>query len=44
MVQNQRSYYRNDHNRVAVNAPWATLEYWHMTLQPNLDDFLVTDL
>jgi 4-hydroxyacetophenone monooxygenase len=43
MVDGQSSYYRSDeHGRVIVQAPWSTLEYWRMTLRPNLDDFIVT--
>ncbi|HEX3947800.1 MAG TPA: NAD(P)/FAD-dependent oxidoreductase, partial [Acidimicrobiales bacterium] len=38
----QVSYYRNAFNRVATNAPWATLEYWQMTREPALEDFVVT--
>jgi len=40
--QRQVSYYRNAYNRVGTQAPWATLEYWQMTREPDLDDFVVT--
>lgn len=40
--QRQVSYYRNAYNRVGTQAPWATLEYWQMTREPDLTDFVVT--
>jgi 4-hydroxyacetophenone monooxygenase len=38
----QVSYYRNAYGRLATQCPWPTLEYWQMTRQPDIDDFIVT--
>lgn len=38
----QVSYYRNQFNRVATQAPWANLEYWRMIRKPDIADFVVT--
>lgn len=37
----QRSYFLNEHGRVAVNAPWRTREYWRWTRRPDLDDYVL---
>jgi len=34
------SYYNNDAGRVTTNMPWKLLEYWAMTREPVLDDFV----
>jgi 4-hydroxyacetophenone monooxygenase len=39
MDPRQTSYYRNEHNRVATNSPWKTIDYWRWIRRPNLDDF-----
>jgi 4-hydroxyacetophenone monooxygenase len=36
-----RSYYNNARGRVTTNAPWKLIDYWRMTLEPDLRDFLV---
>lgn len=35
------SYYNNEAGRVTTNMPWKLLEYWRMTREPVLDDFVV---
>jgi 4-hydroxyacetophenone monooxygenase len=35
------SYYNNEAGRVTTNMPWKLLEYWRMTREPALDDFVV---
>jgi len=35
------SYYNNEAGRVTTNMPWKLLEYWRMTREPELDDFVV---
>ena len=35
------SYYNNRAGRVTTNAPWTLLDYWRMTREPALDDFVV---
>jgi 4-hydroxyacetophenone monooxygenase len=37
------SYYNNDAGRVTTNMPWKLIDYWRMTHEPELDDFVVTD-
>jgi 4-hydroxyacetophenone monooxygenase len=39
MDQRQKSYYRNDFNRVATNSPWKTIDYWRWTRKANLGDY-----
>jgi len=36
------SYYNNDAGRVTTNMPWKLIDYWRMTREPALDDFVVT--
>jgi 4-hydroxyacetophenone monooxygenase len=36
------SYYNNDAGRVTTNMPWKLVDYWRMTHEPALDDFVVT--
>jgi cation diffusion facilitator CzcD-associated flavoprotein CzcO len=36
------SYYNNDAGRVTTNMPWKLVDYWRMTREPSLDDFVVT--
>lgn len=36
------SYYNNDAGRVTTNMPWKLVDYWRMTHEPVLDDFVVT--
>ncbi|HUR75192.1 MAG TPA: NAD(P)/FAD-dependent oxidoreductase [Sporichthya sp.] len=35
------TYYRNEAGRVVVPMPWTNVDYWHMTHEPDLDDFHV---
>ena len=35
------SYYNNASGRVTTNMPWKLLDYWRMTREPALDDFIV---
>jgi 4-hydroxyacetophenone monooxygenase len=35
------SYYNNDAGRVTTNMPWKLIDYWRMTREPELDDFVV---
>lgn len=41
MDPRQRSYYRNDFGRVATNGSSSLRDYWHWTLAPNPDDFVI---
>jgi 4-hydroxyacetophenone monooxygenase len=34
------TYYRNSRGRVVVNTPWRIVDYWHMTRQADLRDYL----
>ncbi len=36
------TYYRNSRGRVVVNTPWRIVDYWHMTREADLSDY-VTD-
>jgi 4-hydroxyacetophenone monooxygenase len=35
------TYYRNSKGRIVVPMPWTNVEYWHMTRDPDLDDYIV---
>jgi 4-hydroxyacetophenone monooxygenase len=35
------TYYRNSRGRVVTTMPWTNAEYWHMTREPDLDEFHV---
>jgi len=35
------SYYNNRAGRVTTNMPWTLLDYWSMTREPALDDFVL---
>jgi 4-hydroxyacetophenone monooxygenase len=35
------SYYNNEAGRVTTNMPWTLLDYWSMTREPALDDFVM---
>jgi 4-hydroxyacetophenone monooxygenase len=37
------TYYRNSKGRIVVPMPWTNVEYWHMTRDPDLDDYLVVE-
>jgi 4-hydroxyacetophenone monooxygenase len=34
------TWYRNSAGRVVSNSPWRLVDYWHMTHQASLDDYL----
>ena len=36
-----RNWYRNDAGRVVAIMPWRLVDYWRMTHDPDLDDFVV---
>src|SRR5262249_2148513 len=36
------SYYNNRRGRVTTNAPWRLIDYWRMTREPALSDFVLT--
>jgi 4-hydroxyacetophenone monooxygenase len=36
------TWYRNRSGRVVAVSPWRLVDYWTMTHEPNLDDFVVT--
>ena len=41
------SYYRNDRGRIVVNSPWRNVDFYEMTREANLSDYLkepVTEL
>jgi 4-hydroxyacetophenone monooxygenase len=35
------SYYNNSKGRVTTNTPWRLIDYWRMTRQPDLADYLL---
>lgn len=35
------TWYRNAQGRVVTNSPWRVVDYWRMTHEANLDDFVV---
>ncbi|WP_022976035.1 flavin-containing monooxygenase [Nevskia ramosa] len=37
-----RNWYRNDRGRVFSPVPWRLVDYWAMTREPNLADYMVT--
>lgn len=41
MDSSAKSYYRNEHGRVATNSPWLFNDYWEWTLEPNLDEYTI---
>lgn len=40
-VSSGSTWYRNSAGRVVSNMPWATPEYWNLTSQVNLDDYIL---
>lgn len=36
------SWYKNSEGRVTTNSPWRLVDYWEMTEEPDLSDYLVT--
>jgi 4-hydroxyacetophenone monooxygenase len=40
-VSSGDTWYRNRKGRVTANMPWTTFEYWEMTQQVDLDDFIL---
>jgi len=36
-----KNWYRNARGRVTQNSPWRLVDYWAMTKEPRLDDFIV---
>ena len=39
MDMSQKSYYRNQYERVDVNMPWMPAEFFKWVLEPNLEEF-----
>lgn len=39
--QGMDTWYRNKSGRVVTNMPWRVVDYWHMTREIDLDDFVV---
>ena len=35
------SYYRNERGRIVVNSPWRNVDYYEMTREANLDEYIV---
>ena len=35
------SYYRNDRGRIVVNSPWRNVDYYEMTREADLDEYIV---
>jgi 4-hydroxyacetophenone monooxygenase len=35
------NWYRNSRGRVVTNSPWRVVDYWRMTYEPDLADFVV---
>jgi len=42
MTATQKSYYVNEHDRVATQGPWSTEEYWRFIRRPNLHDYEIS--
>jgi 4-hydroxyacetophenone monooxygenase len=38
-----RNWYRNAAGRVVTNTPWRLIDYWAMTREPDLEDYLFTE-
>ncbi len=38
----RHSWYRNDEGRIYILSPWRLVDYWTWTLQPDLDEFVLT--
>jgi 4-hydroxyacetophenone monooxygenase len=36
------SWYKNSEGRVTTNSPWRLVDYWKMTEEPDLSDYIVT--
>jgi 4-hydroxyacetophenone monooxygenase len=36
------TWYRNAAGRIVTNTPWRLVDYWEMTREPDLDEFVVT--
>jgi 4-hydroxyacetophenone monooxygenase len=36
------TWYRNAEGRIVTNTPWRLIDYWAMTHEPDLDEFVVT--
>lgn len=39
--QGMDTWYRNSRGRVVTNMPWRVVDYWHMTREVDLDEFVV---
>ncbi|MBV30262.1 MAG: monooxygenase [Actinobacteria bacterium] len=35
------SYYRNDRGRIVVNSPWRNVDYYEMTREADLDEYII---
>lgn len=35
------TWFRNDSGRVTVCMPWRGVDYWKMTQEPDLDDYVL---
>ena len=36
-----RTWYKNDAGRIIINSPWRLLDFWRMTLRPDVREFKV---
>lgn len=36
-----RTWYKNDAGRIIINSPWRLLDFWRMTLRPEVSEFVV---
>ena len=34
-----RYWYKNANGRIIINSPWRLIDYWRLTLRPNIDDY-----
>lgn len=34
-----RSWYKNANGRIIINSPWRLIDYWRLTLRPDIDDY-----
>jgi 4-hydroxyacetophenone monooxygenase len=37
------SWYRNSRGRVVTNSPWRLVDYWALTMTPELEDYVLVD-
>jgi len=36
------SWYKNSQGRIIINSPWRLIDYWNLTLRPDLGEYITT--